>query len=101
MFFFKFFYQPVLYLLIGSTDSATEEIHFMHFPVIKLKLKYFMVPDKWQESTGKEFSGIKCKYLFKIKYTFIQFSLFLFKFGVFSYKASVRNMIFINLFGRY
>lgn len=27
----------------------------MNFPVNKLKLKYFIVPGKWQESTVKEF----------------------------------------------
>lgn len=70
-----------------SSSGPQRELHCMNFPVNKYKLKYFIVPGKWQESTVKEFYGVQCQYLFKRKCAFIHFFLFLFKSGVFSYKV--------------
>lgn len=85
----------------GPQTLQQRELHCMNFPVNKLKLKYFIVPGTWQESTVKEFYGVQCQYLFKRKCTFIHFFPFLLKSGVFSYKVVSSNMIFINLFGCY
>lgn len=85
----------------GPQALQQRELHCMNFPVNKLKLKYYIVPGTWQESTVEEFYGVQCQHLFKRKCTFIHFFPFLFKSGVFSYKVVSSNMISINLFGRY
>ena len=50
-----FSHQPVLLYPHQVHRLKQRELHCMNFPVNKLKLKYFIVPEKWQESTVKEF----------------------------------------------
>lgn len=49
-----FSHQPVLLYPHQVHRLKQRELHCMNFPVNKLKLKYFIVPGKWQESTVKE-----------------------------------------------